>query len=195
MMVLGAALLAAPVFVSTPAQAGPRNACLEAVRAAEVKHALPDGLLVAVALAESGLHAHALSIGGRAYYPESRAEARALLVRAPAGASVMAGCVQVNARVHARGGSDWPLDPERSADWAARYLRMHYDNTGNWADALRRWNGGGPASNKLVCRVEAKLQVVRPGADVLGGPGCGSVQAARQRRDGRALLELAEARD
>jgi hypothetical protein len=29
----------------------------------------------------------------------------------------MAGCVQVNARVHARG-SDWPLDPMTSADWA-----------------------------------------------------------------------------
>ncbi len=193
MFFLGAALLAAPLAFSQPAEAGPRNACLEAVRAAEVKHDLPEGLLVAVALAESGLHAHALNIGGRAYYPESRSEARALLVQAPARASVMAGCVQVNARVHARNGNDWPLDPARSADWAARYLRMHYENTGNWSDALRRWNGGGAASMKLVCRVDAKLQVVNPGSTVLGDPDCGRSQVARGRRDGRALLELAEA--
>jgi len=160
-----------------------------------VKHNLPDGLLVAVALAESGLHAHALNIGGQAYYPDSRAEARRLLARASAGESVMAGCVQVNTQVHAPGGSDWPLDPRRAADWAARYLRQHHATTGNWADALRRWNGGGPAANKLVCRVEAKLQAVNPNSNVLGSPSCGGNRMERMRRDGRALLELAEAVD
>lgn len=175
--------------------AGPRSACLEAARAAERKHDLPEGLLVAVALAESGLHAHALSVGGRAYYPESRAEARSILARAKAGQSVMAGCLQVNTRVHAKAGQDWPLDAARSADWAAGYLRQHHDKAGNWADALRRWNGGGPNSDKLVCRVQAKLQVVRPGNRVLGGPACGQTQTARLRRDAQAHLELAEARD
>lgn len=188
-------MLGLPLLLSSPASAGPRSDCLDAVRAAEVKHDLPDGLLVAVALAESGLHAHALNIGGQSYYPDSRAEARRLLARASAGESVMAGCVQVNAQVHAPGGSDWPLDPRRSADWAARYLRQHYANTGNWADALRRWNGGGPAANKLVCRVEAKLQAVNPHSDVLGSPPCGGSRMERIRRDGRALLELAEASD
>ncbi|MCQ4160417.1 lytic transglycosylase domain-containing protein [Roseomonas sp. GC11] len=191
-MILGALVLAAPVVSTRPAEAGPRNACLAAVRTAELKYDLPEGLLVAVALAESGLHAHALNIGGRAYYPQSRAEARAILARAPAKASVMAGCVQVNARVHARNGNDWPLDPERSADWAARYLRMHYDAAGNWAVALRRWNGGGHAA-VLVCRVDAKLQVVKPGSGALGHPACGGARIAQVRRDGAALLELAEA--
>ncbi|MDJ0387206.1 transglycosylase SLT domain-containing protein [Roseomonas sp. E05] len=181
--------------MSSPAMAGPRSACLDAVRAAEARYDLPDGLLVAVALAESGLHAHALNIGGRAYYPDSRAEARRLLTGASARQSVMAGCVQVNAQVHAPRGSDWPLDPQKSADWAARYLRQQYEAAGNWADALRRWNGGGPTSIKLVCRVEAKLQVVNPDSTVLGAPRCGGTQMARARRDGRALLELAEATD
>ncbi|MDQ1079329.1 hypothetical protein QE401_001855 [Pseudoroseomonas cervicalis] len=191
--ILGAVLLAVPVLSTSPAEAaGPRNACLEAVRAAELRHDLPDGLLVAIALAESGLHAHALNIGGRSYYPESRAEARRLLVNAPARSSVMAGCVQVNARVHARNGADWPLDADRAADWAARYLRQHYNTTGNWAAALRRWNGGGHAQ-QLVCRVDAKLQVVNPGSGALGNPSCGRGQIARVRRDGAALLELAEA--
>ncbi len=193
-LVAGVALLAAPLLFGTPAKAGPRSACLDAVRAAEAKYDLPDGLLVAVALAESGLHAHAISVGGRAFYPDSRAEARALLARSSAGGSVMAGCVQVNAKVHA-GTSDWPLDPRRSADWAARYLRRHHDSLGNWADAIRRWNGAGPKDNKLVCRVEAKLQVTHPGSTALGRPNCGGSQMARMRRDGQALLELAEAPD
>ncbi|MBC9207607.1 transglycosylase SLT domain-containing protein [Roseomonas aerophila] len=182
--------------MSRPAEAaGPRSACLEATRAAEAAYDLPDGLLVSIALAESGLHAHAMNIGGRAYYPESAGEARRLLANAGAGQSVMAGCVQVNARVHARN-SDWPLDPQRSANWAARYLRMHYDRVGNWADAIRRWNGGAPGTaNKLVCRVQAKLEVVNPGSNLLGSTGCGRSEIARVRRSGVTLLELAEAPD
>jgi hypothetical protein len=182
------------LIATHPAEAaGPRSACLEAVRAAEIRYDLPDGLLVSIALAESGLHAHALNIGGRAYYPDSTASARALLSSALPGQSIMAGCVQVNARVHARN-SDWPLNPERSADWGARYLRQHYNNTGDWVTALQRWNGdlsGGP--NTLVCRVQAKLQVVNPGSQVLDEARCGRMASARVRRDAQALLELAEA--
>jgi hypothetical protein len=186
----------APTLMSRPAEAaGPRSACLEAVRAAEAAYDLPDGLLVAIALAESGLHAHAMNIGGRSYYPETAAEARRLLASARSGQSVMAGCVQVNARVHARN-SDWPLDPQRAANWAARYLRMHYDRVGNWADAIRRWNGGAPGTaNMLVCRVQAKLEVVNPGSDLLGRTGCGQRTIARVRQSGVTLLEMAEAQD
>ena len=193
---LGALLLGVPILVtSSPVEAGPRNACLDAVRQAEAKYDLPNGLLVSIALAESGLHAHALNIGGRAYYPESPDRARALLSSARAGQSVMAGCVQVNARVHARN-SDWPLNPERSADWAARYLRQHYNNSGDWVTALARWNGDGDnRANGLVCRVRAKLDVVEPGSTVLDGARCGRVATARLKRDARALLELAEAPD
>jgi hypothetical protein len=187
-------MLGAPTLMSRPAEAaGPRSACLEAARAAENAYDLPKGLLVAVALAESGLHAHAMNIGGRSYYPETIVEARRLLSGAGAGQSVMAGCVQVNARVHARN-SDWPLDPERATAWAARHLRMQYERTGNWADAIRRWNGGAIATaNNLVCKVQAKLDVVNPGLDLMGRTGCGRSEIARVRSSGVALLELAEA--
>jgi hypothetical protein len=181
--------------MSRPAEAaGPRSACLEAARAAEAAYDLPDGLLVAVALAESGLHAHALNIGGQSYYPETVAEARRLLNSAGARQSVMAGCVQINARVHAVG-SDWPLDPRKATAWAARHLRMQFNRTGNWADAIRAWNGASPGSyNKLVCRVQAKLEVVKAANEDLMGPTrCGRNEIARVRRSGMELLELAEA--
>lgn len=174
--------------------ASPRAACLDAARRAEEVHGLPPGLLVAIALSESGLHAHALNIGGRAHYPEDASTARALLRAAPAGHAVMAGCVQVNARVHARGGADWPLDPVRAADWAGGVLRRWYLETGSWAEAVRRWHGGSAASaQRVLCRVRARLEVTAPGSDLLGGVRCSGSDIARLRRNGAALLELAEA--
>lgn len=172
----------------------PRAACLVAAREAEADNHLPHGLLVSIALAESGLHAHAMNIGGRSYYPQSAAEARRLLVNGRrAGQSIMAGCVQVNARVHARS-SDWPLDPRASTRWAAAKLRRHYEETGNWEKAIRRWNGGSPrVATNLVCRVRAKMDVVAPEENVLGRAACGGYSIARVRQDGVALLELAEA--
>ncbi|WP_235907817.1 transglycosylase [Siccirubricoccus phaeus] len=171
----------------------PQAACLAAARRAEQVHGLPEGLLVAIALSESGLHAHALNIGGRSYFPHDFAAARALLLGAAPSRSVMAGCVQVNARVHARG-ADWPLDPVRSADWAGGLLRRWYTETGSWAEALRRWHGGSPASTRRVmCRVRAKLEVTAPGSNLLPDAGCSPVEMARIRRSGAALLEVAEA--
>ena len=179
---------------SSQSPADPRAACLVAARDAEAANHLPHGLLVSIALAESGLHANALNIGGRSYYPETKAEARRLLANGRrTGQSLMAGCVQVNARVHARN-SDWPLDPRSATMWAAAKLRRHYEQTGNWEKAIRRWNGGSPkVATTLVCRVRAKLDVVAPDENVLDNAACGSFSIARVRRDGVALLELAEA--
>lgn len=173
----------------------PRAACLEAARLAERDHGLPEGLLVGIALNESGLHAHALNIAGRAYYPQNRAEA-ARLLRAGYG-SAMAGCVQVNARVHARRGDDWPLDPVKATQWAAAYLRQHYNTYGDWGMAVVRWHGGTPRQmTQLVCRVRSKIEVVAPDSKLFAER-CRSTHTlmAQQRQEGRALLELAEAAD
>lgn len=180
--------------VSQADDASPRAACLAAARAAERRYDLPEGLLVGIALNESGLHAHALNIAGRAYYPNNRADAERLL-RATRADYVMAGCLQVNARVHARGGQVWPLDPWKAADWAARYLRQHHETYGSWDMAVVRWHGGSPHMlTRLVCRVRSKIEVVAP-ASMLFSERCrgSSLQMARFRENGRALLELAEA--
>jgi hypothetical protein len=170
----------------------PRAACLAATQRAEEVHGVPRGLLTAIALAESGLHAYALSIGGRPHFPETAAEARALLEAAPARRSIMAGCVQVNARVHARG-SHWPLDPYVSADWAGGIMARWHRETGSWAEALRRWHGGSAAStHRLVCRVRAKLEVTRPGSELFRDWRCPDGQAERVRRNGALHLATAE---
>lgn len=186
------ALRPTQAFGMEPAQASPRAACLAAAKRSERIHGLPDGLIVALALSESGLHAHALNIGGRAVFPETPAEARALLAAAPGGAAVMAGCVQVNAWVHARN-SDWPLDADRSANWAGGLLRRWYNETGSWTTALARWHGGSPASTRRVlCRVRAKLDVTAPSSPVLADQGCAGSVALRDRQNGAVLLDMAE---
>jgi hypothetical protein len=71
---------------------------------------------------------------------------------------------------------------------------MQFSRVGNWADAIRAWNGAPPGtSNKLVCRVQAKLELVGSNDGVLGRTGCGRAEIARVRRSGADLLELAEA--
>ncbi|MCA3338897.1 MAG: transglycosylase SLT domain-containing protein [Roseomonas sp.] len=172
----------------------PRAACLVAARQAEIAHGVPEGLLTAIALNESGLHAYALNLRGRAYFPETREEARRLLTSA--GTRGMAGCFQINAGVHVARGEDWPLDPPRAADWAARYLVRHYENHGDWGRAVLRWHGASASrgGSKIICRVHSKLEVTAPGSTLFADR-CrpGAPQWARVRRNGAAHLEVAEA--
>ncbi len=172
----------------------PRAACLVAARQAEITHGVPEGLLTAIALNESGLHAYALNLRGRAYFPETREEARRLLVSA--GTRGMAGCFQINAGVHVARGEDWPLDPPRAADWAARYLVQHYETYGDWGRAVLRWHGASPrqAGHHIICRLHGKLEVTAPGSTLFADR-CrpGAPQWARVRQNGAAHLEVAEA--
>jgi len=196
-------IAAAPPWIATPtlpavndralaARGSPRAACLTALRSAERRHNLPPGLLVAIGLNESGLHAHALSIRGRAVFPETRAEADRLLL-ASGGASVMAGCLQINAGVHARG-QTWPLDPRAAADWAADFLHTNHQRTGDWAEVLRRWHGASPRNaGTYLCRIRGKLEVVQPDSPIFANQRCAPANMARLRQNGAAHLEIAEA--
>lgn len=170
----------------------PRATCLAATQRAEEVHGLPRGLLTAIALAESGLHAYALSIGGRAHFPDNEEAARALVANAGSRRSIMAGCVQVNARVHARN-SFWPLNPVASADWAGGMMARWAAESGSWSTALRRWHGGSPASTqRLVCRVRAKMEVTSPGSTIFDDFTCNEANADRTRRTGAVHLATAQ---
>jgi hypothetical protein len=171
----------------------PRAACRVAARQAEITHGVPEGLLTAIALSESGLHAYALNLRGRAYFPNSREEASRMLEAA--GGRGMAGCFQINAGVHAARGEDWPLDPPKAADWAARYLVRHYKDQGDWGRAVLRWHGASASrGTQIICRVHSKLEVTAPGSTLFADR-CrpGAPQWARVRQNGAARLEVAEA--
>jgi len=175
---------------TTQFQGSPRAACLDATRRAEQIHGIPAGLLTAIALSESGLHAYAMNIGGRAVFPETPEAAASLLRAAGARRSVMAGCLQVNARVHARG-ETWPLDARLSADWAGNLL-ARWGHEHGWADALRRWHGGSVAATpRLVCRVRAKLEITQPGSSLFDEYNCNAAREDRTRRSGEAHFTTA----
>lgn len=170
---------------------GPRAACLDATRRAEQIHGLPPGLLTAIALSESGLHAYALNIGGRAVMPGTYEAAAALMRAAAARRSVMAGCLQVNARVHARG-ETWPLDARLAADWAGGML-ARWGTEHGWNEALRRWHGASHARLPAVaCRVRSKLDVTEPDSPLFREFACHGARDARTRRAGERHLERAE---
>jgi len=177
--------------VSTMFQGSPRAACLDATRRAENIHGLPPGLLSAIALSESGMHAYAMNIGGRAVFPESPEAAAALLLAASRSRNVMAGCMQVNARLHARG-ETWPLDARLSADWAGGMLARWGQEHG-WAEALRRWHGASTgATSRLVCRVRAKMEVTHPGNELFSEYNCSTGREERSRRNGAAHFNSAQ---
>jgi hypothetical protein len=177
--------------VSTIFQGSPRAACLEATRRAENIHGLPPGLLSAIALSESGMHAYAMNIGGRAVFPASPDAAAALLRAASRSRNVMAGCMQVNARLHARG-ETWPLDARLSADWAGGMLARWGQEHG-WAEALRRWHGASTgATNRLVCRVRAKMEITHPGSALFSEHHCNTGREERTRRNGEAHFNSAQ---
>lgn len=176
---------------STLMMGGPRAACLEGTRRAEAIHGLPAGLLTAIALSESGLHAYAMNIGGRTVIPENGEAAAALLRATSSRRTVMAGCLQVNARVHARG-ETWPLDARASTDWAGGLLARWGHELG-WDEALRRWHGASPRNQaRLVCRVRAKLDVVNPDSTLFQEYNCNPGREARTRRNGEAHFAAAE---
>jgi hypothetical protein len=104
----------------------------------------------------------------------------------------MAGCVQVNARVHARG-EEWPLDPFIAADWAGGVLARWERETGSWSEALRRWHGASSASSRrLICRVRAKLEVTNPSSPLFEDVQCNSSRAERLRHHATVHLATAE---
>ena len=186
------AVAAAAAPAPTVRPGTPRAACLDATRAAEARHDLPAGILVAIALNESGLHSYAMNVRGRTVVPRTHEQALAIY-RANRGA-VMAGCVQVNARVHARG-QEWPLDANSSAEWAARFLRATYARTGSWAESVRIWHGGRAGSTvRYACRLRTRLDVTAPGSGLFSELNCGggnSAYAQRQRRSVQAHYEYA----
>ena len=149
--------------------------CTGSVLAAERAHDLPHGLLLAVALVESGRngmpHAYALNLGSGSTYPDSRSAAAAELNGVD---SAMVGCLQLSLEHHGEqfDSIEAMLDPRRNADYAAAYLKAAYEAHGTWGKALERYNGGNPArSTAYRCRVRAYLTVLAPEtADLIGAP-------------------------
>jgi hypothetical protein len=120
--------------------------CAAAVDAAELRSALPHGLLFAIALIESGrpdpvTHQIApwpwtVQSEGQSYYFASKSEAVKWVHAAQArgDTSIDTGCMQVNLQYHPHAFAtvDDAFDPTLNADYAAHFLLSLHAATGDW---------------------------------------------------------------
>lgn len=156
---LAVGLLMAPL-AAKPALA--QESCVTHAVEAEQKLNIPSGLLVAIALVESGQDGlpqpFAMSLQGRPYFARNVADAARKLRdhRGQFRSDTYVGCMQLSLSSHR--GQFQPVerivDPRENVYYAGRLLVRFHGEEGNWKTALARYNGG---SNKrasaYVCKI------------------------------------------
>jgi hypothetical protein len=154
------------------------GACISAIRKAEIKHNLPENLLLAIGLQESGIkrdgtltvwpwtvNSHGV---GRRFDSKNAAKAFVNAELKAGRNSVDVGCLQINMRWHGQvfENLSTALDPTANADYAARFLKEHYKKTGHWMTAAGNYHSKTPAKhNRYLAGLEKNLIVANKNAD------------------------------
>ena len=125
----------------------------------ERRFGLPDGLLRAIALTESGRHDRttgrfspwpwAIASGvGFSHYAEDKPAALAKVreLQAAGRRNIDVGCMQVNLLHHpdAFPSLEVAFDPERNVEYGARFLSALRAETGSWEQAVARYHSADP---------------------------------------------------
>lgn len=156
LLMAGAPLLAAE---PSPAPAREPPSCLTEIAKAERRHALPDGLLVSIALVESGRQdavtglttpwPWTINSQGAGHFYDSAEDALRETGRLLAGgvSVIDVGCLQVDLyhHPHAFRTLAAAFDPETNADYAARHLLSLRHRLGSWPAAAAAYHAGDPA--------------------------------------------------
>lgn len=161
----------------------PARLCRPALDLAERRHAIPTRLLHAIGRVESGRTDPATgqanpwpwtaNAEGQGFYFNTKAEAIAAItaLRQKGVRSIDVGCMQINLLHHpdAFNGLEQAFDPMANADYAARFLRKLFDQTGSWQKAAAWYHSATPelgeAYQKRVMAVwpeEQKLPASSP---------------------------------
>lgn len=146
------AALGLGLVVGAQAAPFPGRLCVDAARAAAEGHDIPFDVMLALALTESGTRRDgretpwpwAVNDAGVGHWFESR---EAVLRHARAKRDLGArnfdiGCFQLNFHWHGAAfhSLEAMVDPKANADYAAAYLRSHFDATGDWVQAAGRYH-------------------------------------------------------
>ena len=148
--------------------------CISAILAAQERYDIPDNLLLAIGIQEAGRNGPeglavwpwTVNAAGEGVFFQHRVEAEAFVsAKLTAGVkSIDIGCMQINHHWH---GDQFPstsamFDPGRSADYAARFLRNLYRETGDWAKAAGRYHSATPKHQKrYLASLQRNQDVVR----------------------------------
>ena len=136
--------------------AGDMGICIREILAAQVRHGIPDNLLLAIGLQEAGTRRngkftvwpYAVNAAGTGRLFDSRqaalnwvAERQASGVR-----SIDVGCMQINLRWHpdAFTSPAQGFDPRVNVEYAARFLTRLYRRTGDWVTAAGSYHSFEP---------------------------------------------------
>jgi soluble lytic murein transglycosylase-like protein len=169
----GAVRITAAVFVCLAAWgSGPAKAdsCIPYIIRAEGALGIPPGLLMAIALTESGRRSEpypwSLNIGGESHFARDMDEMQELILANGGGdhPNIDVGCMQISLRYHKSVLPDYTLIylPEYNVLYGAYYLRKLFDQYGDWVQAIAHYHSGDPVRQfAYVCRVIEKLKAVR----------------------------------
>ncbi len=179
---IGLVATLAPIAASraappTAATIDDSTACNAAIATAERKSAMPKRVMGTIALVESGRVVGtrivpwpwSVNVAGTGYYYETK-EAAIDAVRTFTAAgqrSIDVGCMQINLAAHpaAFDSLDTAFEPAANADYAARFLRTLYQQSGRFATAMTAYHSQTPEFANDYAR---KLLAVWPGAADLG---------------------------
>jgi hypothetical protein len=131
--------------------------CARLAAAAGAEEGLPDGLLPAISLVESGRGdgkggiapwPWTLNEGGKGMYFDTREEALAYLEEAVARGvtNIDVGCMQLNWKWHSAGfpSAAEMIDPERNTRYAARFMVELQSRLGSWETAAAAYHSTDP---------------------------------------------------
>ena len=144
--------------------------CLGAAKRAEQLTDMPEGVVAAIMLAETGRWSKerkrsypwpwTVTSGSDAWFADSRAEA-ALIVRrlqAEGRRNIDVGCMQINLHWHpdAFRTIEEALDPVRNIAYGAAFLRELFDERGSWSRAVAAYHSRDPERGEAyLARVES----------------------------------------
>ena len=138
------------------------NACYTWAAVAEKAYGMPKGLMTAIVTQESGGHAYALNVDGKAFRYRTAAEAAyAIQDKARSAFEIDVGCGQLNIRWH---GVKFKtlgalLDPHINMSYAAWHLSVLYKQTGSWAKAAGQYHSFDSNRNRpYVCSLKRLVE-------------------------------------
>lgn len=164
---------ASPALAPTPPE--PRRVsrqalCIPAILAAQERYQIPNNLLLAIGVQEAGRRVNGqLTIwpwtanyhGNGAYFDSKKALEDWVRVKQSQDIrSIDVGCMQVNQKWHAAefASLEQATDPVANADYAARFLRKLYRETGNWWEAAGRYHSSNPKFKEVYLAKLTKNQ-------------------------------------
>ena len=128
------------ISVSAYAEEKTKDSCVDLANEYEQLYKIPIGLLKAISIVEARLHPWSLNKAGSGYYFKTKEEMEdyTMKLHSQGITNFDVGCMQINIHFHGKNFKSLQdaINPALNMEYAARFLKQLYDETGNWKDAV-----------------------------------------------------------